>query len=60
MEPHITLYLFNHMTPRMEVAELNQKAEFQSKTIIQMQKTCKELLSIVDLLTDKANRLVNK
>ena len=39
---------------------LNQKVEFQSKTISQMDKFCKELQSGVDSFIDKANGLGNK
>ena len=51
--PHITFYLFEHWSPRVEVVVLNQKLEFQAKTIIQMEKTCKELRLIVYLMNDK-------
>ena len=37
--PHSTLYLFE---PRLKVSALKQKVEAQSKTISQMEKTCRE------------------
>ena len=58
--PHITLYLFKHRAPIVEVVALKQRVEFQDKTISQMDKTCKEVRLRVDLITDKANHLSNK
>ena len=57
---HITLYLCVHRALRVEVVVLNQKVEFPDKTIIQMGKTCKDLMSTVDSLTNKSNRLIRK
>ena len=37
--PYIILYLFEHQYPRVEVAALKQKVDFQSNSIIQMEKT---------------------
>ena len=53
--PHITLYLFNHWSPRVEVVYLKHKVQFQPKTIIQMEKTCKELRLIVYSMNNKEN-----
>ena len=60
MTPHIMLYLFEHIAPRVEVFSLNQKIETQEKTTCQMEKTCRELCLRVDLLTEKANYLGEK
>ena len=60
MALHITLYLFDQQDPRVEVSALNQRVEFHSNTIRQMDKTCNELWSGVDLLMDKANHLGKK
>ena len=42
------------------MVDLKHKVEFQYRTIIQMEKTCKDIQSRVDALTDKANRLGKK
>ena len=58
--PHITLYLFDQRSPRVDVTELRQKVDLHSKMIIQMEKTCKELRSRVEYSTDKTNHLGDK
>ena len=58
--PYITLYLFEHQALRVEMAALKRKVNLQSKIISQMKKTCKEIWSRMDLLTDKAKCLGNK
>ena len=58
--PQITLYLFDHRAPIVEVVALNQKVEFQAKIISHMDKTCNVLRSRLDSLTNKANRLGKK
>ena len=57
---HITIYLFDHRYPRVEVATLRQKVYLQSKTISHKDKTCKKLRLRVDSLIDKENRLGKK
>ena len=57
---HITLYIFKHWAPKVEVAELRKKVELQYNMISHMEKTCKELQLRVDYLTDKENRLGKK
>ena len=58
--PYITLYLFEHRSPRVEVVELSQKVDLQYKIISQIEKTCKKLQPRADSLTDKANLLGKK
>ena len=60
MAPHITPYLFEHRSPRLEVAALKQKVESQANTISLMEKTCKELRSRADSFTDQSNCLGKK
>ena len=57
---HITMYLFEHRAPRVEVLDLKQRVGSQAKILSQMKNTCKELQSRVDDLTEKSNRLGNK
>ena len=49
--PHITLYLFEHRAPQVEVSALKQIVEAQAKTLNQMENTCKELWDILYSLT---------
>ena len=60
MAPHITLYLFEHGAPRVEVSALKQRVEAQAKNINQTEKTCNKLRARVDSLTDKANKISKK
>ena len=60
VDPHITLYLFGHVFPQVEVSALKNIVEAQSKTLNQIYKTCKELRDRVDVLMKKSNRLSNK
>ena len=60
MAPHITLYLFEHRDPRLEVSDLKHRLVEQAKHLNQMEKTCKELRARVDSLTEKANRIIEK
>ena len=41
--PHITLYMLEHRAPQVEVLALKKKLEEKAKTLIKMEKTCKEL-----------------
>ena len=38
---YITIYLFEHRSPWVEVLALKQRVEAQDKTMSQMDKTCK-------------------
>ena len=58
--PHIMLYLFEHITPLVEMSALKQIVESQPKNINKTEKTCKELRTKVDSLTEKTNRLIKK
>ena len=58
--PHINLYFFEHWDLRVEVVALKQRLDFQAKTIRQTEKTCKELRSRMDSLTNKAKLLSKK
>ena len=60
VSPHITLYLFEHRAPLVEVPALKQRVEAQAKTINQMENTCKELRDRFDPMTEKANILSKK
>ena len=60
MDPHITLYFFEHSYPWVEVSYLEQRVEAQAKTLNKMEKTCKELRDRVDLITEKVNILGKK
>ena len=60
VDPHITLYLFKHRAPQVEVSALKQRVEAQSKALNKMEKTCKELRDRFYSLTDKANKLIKK
>ena len=57
VSPHINMYMFEHKAPLVEVSELNQKVEAQTKTLSQTEKTCRELWPRFDSLTEKANNL---
>ena len=60
VSPQITMYMFEHRAPLVEVSALNQKIEAQTKTLSQTEKTCRKLWPRVDLLTEKENNLVKK
>ena len=49
--PKITIYLFKYRAPQVEVSTLKHRLEAQDRTMSQMENTCKELRSRVDLLT---------
>ena len=50
---HITLYIFEHRAPQVEVLALKHEMEAKAKTLNQMEKICKEIWSRVYLLTGK-------
>ena len=58
--PHITLYLFEHRAPRVEVLSLKERVEEQANISNKTEKRCKDLRNRVDLITEKANRLSQK
>ena len=60
VDPHTTLYLFEHRPPQVEVLALKHIVEAQDKDLNKMEKTCKELWARVDFLMEKANRLSKK
>ena len=57
---NITIYPFDHLGTRVEAVALRYKVRTQSNSISQTDKTCKDLISRVDLLTEKMNILRNK
>ena len=57
---NITIYPFDHLGKRVESVALRYKVKTQSKSISQTEKTCKDLISRVDLLMEKMNTLRNK
>ena len=59
MAPHINLYLFEHRPLRADLPELKYKVEEKDKTLMQMDKMCREFQLRVDLLIEKVNRLGN-
>ena len=55
--PHITLYIFEHFLPRVEIVALRHKVDIQAKSIRQKENTCEKLMSRVNSLTDKVNHM---